>query len=261
MNYKKLLKILAAVIALLLIGLLLSAVNSFVGNPISSAIATSKIRTYVKETYPDLDLEVPKATYNFKYNAYSSFVQSRTSEDTCFSVSWRNGNISDRYESDVVSRFTTFRRLSSEFSSAVEPIINNEFPYETSILIADFSKSDDEFSNLNLDMSLDINNPPLPAYLTIYMLHQDVNYEFFRDRILEVYQIMEQHNIPIEVYSFVLQEPLPEGEKAAPDGKSIYLFDFPAEKIMEENLIENMILHQQQLEDESDKEKRSEIAK
>ena len=56
----------------------------------------------------------------------------------------------------------------------------------------------------------------------------------------------------------VLQEPLPEEEKAAPDGKSLYLYEFPAEKIdlEQKELITEMKSFQNEREDE-EKEKDS----
>lgn len=59
-------RILICLSVILFAGLIFSFFNSFYGNPISAAFATSKIKAYVNNTYPDLDLEVPHAVYNFK---------------------------------------------------------------------------------------------------------------------------------------------------------------------------------------------------
>lgn len=257
---KRLLKIIAAAFALFLIWFLFSAVIAFMGNPISAAIATSKIRAYVKETYPSMDLEVPRANYNFKDSDYYSHVRSTSSIDTAFRVGYRKGKISDDYPFEVANRFSTYRRISMEFDKAVEDILKAEFPYDTSILIADFNKSEEDFDKLTLDMELDINNPPIPAYLTVYIVNKEVSYEFLQDRLLELHKIMENHKIPISIYTVVVKEPLIEGElKGDPHGKQIYLFDFPEELILEPNLIENIKAHQKQWEEEANREKDKEM--
>jgi hypothetical protein len=225
-------------------GVIYNFVTSFYGDPILEKIATHKIQAYVKETYPNMDLEVSKANYNFKFKEYNSHVQSNTSQDTRFTVTWTGERIDDSYESDVVNRYRTFARLQQEFSKSVEGIIEEEFPYETSILFADLGKAEIGISSLTLDMPMDIHNPPLPATLTIYILSNEISYEYLSDRLLELYDIMIQNQIPIDIYSVVIEEPLPEGEKSAPGGQSIHLLDFPADKIMSENLIETMKEHQ-----------------
>jgi hypothetical protein len=248
-------KIIFIVITLLFAGFILNLITSFYGNPVTAAIATSKIETYVDETYPNMDLEVPKAKYNFKFSEYVSYVKSKTSTDTRFSVAWSKGRIDDSYGNDVVDRNTTFQRLQQEFSEVVEEIIEKEFPYETSILFADLGKAEIGLSSLTLDMSLDINNPPLPAALTIYILSKEISYEYLGARLLELYDIMEEQQIPIDMYSVVIKELLPEDEKSAKGGQSIHLLDFPTEMIKSENLIETMKEHQNEWENKANHKK------
>jgi hypothetical protein len=233
------------VILLLFVGFFASVIMAFYGNPITAVIATVKIRNYVEDTYPDMDLEVPKAGYNFKFEEYLSHVKSKTSPDTHFEVSWVKGKIFDTYESFVTGRINTFDRLNREFSDKVEQIIQNEFPYETSMLFADLGKEEQNISHLTLDMPLDPSNPPMPADLTIYIMSHDVSYEFLSARLLELQRIMEENRIPMEAYSIVIEEPLIEGEgKADPEGESIYLYGFPSDKISSDNLIEVIKEHQ-----------------
>lgn len=248
-------RILFIVITLLCLGVIYNFITSFYGDPILEKIATHKIKAYVEETYPNMDLEVSKANYNFKFKEYNSQVQSNTSQDTHFIVTRTGGSISDSYESDVVNRYRTFERIQQEFSKSVEGIIEEEFPYETSILFADLGKAEIGISSLTLDMPLDIHNPPLPAALTIYILSKEISDEYLRDRLLELNSIMIQKQIPIDIYTVVIEEPLPEGEKSDPEGQSIHLIDFPAEKIMSENLIETMKEHQKAWEEEENHKK------
>ncbi len=237
--------IILVIILLLFLSFIASFIMAFYGNPITAAIATNKIRSYVSETYPEMELEVPKAGYNFKFKEYISHVKSNTSPDTHFDVSWVKGKIFDTYESFVIGRGNTFDRLSREFSDKVEQILQKEFPYQTSILFADLGKEEQNIKHLTLDMPLDVSNPPMPAGLTIYIMSHDASYEFLSARILELKQIMEENSIPIDTYTVVVEEPLIDGEeKADPEGERIYLFDFPSNKISSDNLIEVIKEHQ-----------------
>lgn len=250
---KKTVVIMTACIVLL-IGFPISLIaNSIYGNPISAAVATSKIRSYVEETYPELDLVVPKATYNFKFSEYNSRVRSKTSEDTHFNIGWSRKGINDSYEYEIANYSTTIRRLTEEFDDAVEAIMKDQFLYETDIMVADMRKSTEDLSKLERDMELDIHNPPLPASLTVYILHEDVSYEFLSSRLLELHQLMEENKIPISSYTVVVSEPVPEGEKPDPDGASNHLIDFPVEKIASGNLIETIKAHQKEWEKENSK--------
>jgi hypothetical protein len=248
-----------SVITLFLIGIVIAFLNSFYGNPVSAAIATAKIKSYVSETYTDMDYEMNEVTYNFKFSEYYSVVKFPSSEDSCFMVSWRDGKIYDDYEYEVANLYSTYRRLQKEFSKTVEDIINKEFPYETSILFADFFCTVDSYEGkLTLDMPFDIYHLPLPSTIIIYIVTKDVSYENLSSRLKELNTLMSSHQIKIDFYSMVLQEPLPEEEKAAPDGKSLYLYEFPAEKIdlEQKELITEMKSFQNERENE-EKEKDS----
>lgn len=246
-------KIVLIITILLVMGFIINLVTSFYGNPISAAIATSKIRTYVDETYPNMELEVPKVKYNFKFEEYTSHIQSKTSSDTRFMVSWSNGKIYNSYDGDVVQRYSTYGRLQQEFSDKMKEIIKKEFLYETSMVFADMGKEDGDISSLTLDMALDITNPPIPTELSIYILTDDISYEFLSARLLEIYDIMGKYKVPIEVFSVVLEEPMEEGEKADPDGERIYLYDFPASEVLSDNLMERIKEHQTRWEAEGEK--------
>ena len=247
-NKNRILKVIAGLLALLIVSGLLFIVNSFVGNPISASIATSKINSYVQANYSDLELEVSKATYNFKTSAYQSFAVSKKSEDTRFSISWRKGHISDYYESEVVSRFSTYRRLSEEFDDVIERIISEEFPYEVDLVIGDFTKSEGDFSTLVLDMPLDIHNPPLKTTLTIWTFIEEYSYEALAEQLLDLHRLMLKHQIPINEYSLRLMKDYRNSDKKEFTPDEFYVYDFPAELISEQGLIERIKEHQKDYE-------------
>jgi hypothetical protein len=237
----------------MILGLIVSVVISFYGNPVTKLVATSQIRSYVEKNYPDIDLEVAKAGYNFKFQDYVSRVQSNTSVDTEFSVNWHKGKIDDSYEIDVLKRYNTYQRLQRELSDVVEAVISREFPYQTTIVFADSVKSTDDFSALTLDMPLNTETIPLPTTLTIYFYHDKIEYEVFCERLKELYDIMNRNNIRIDFYSVVMEEPSEDGEKPNSSGQSIYLYDFPAEKLTLVTLAEDVQEHMAKWEKEHKK--------
>lgn len=123
------------------------------------------------------------------------------------------------------------------------------------MLFVNFGKDREDFKELSLDMPLDVTNPPYPASLTIYLLTDEVSYQFLSDRLLDLNDIMKKYKIPIAEYSVILQEPMSEGEKAVPGGKDLYLYDFPAQEINSENLIEEVKAHQIAWESEDNNKK------
>jgi len=90
---KQILKILAGVVAVVLIFRMFFVTNAFVGNPISVLRANKVIKQYVDKNYSSLDLEIEKARYNFKDTAYVAWVKSKTSIDTKFSIYYREGKV------------------------------------------------------------------------------------------------------------------------------------------------------------------------
>jgi len=248
---KKVLITVTVLITILFVGILFAVINAFTGNPISAAIATSKIKAYVQEMYPNEDLEIPKATYSFKLEEYYSIVASKTSKDTVFAVIWRNGRIVDQYDSEVGSRFTTYQRLQKEFDTAVEQVIAQGYPYETSFVYADYNKNNGEYSSLSLDMPLDLQHPPLQTTLSVYMNVDQVSYELLSERLVELHQLMIKSKIPISVYSIGLLKKLPDDVKPGSTGEDIYVFDYPADQINSEHLVEMLKKHREQREGQS----------
>ncbi|AOT72015.1 YfjL-like protein [Geosporobacter ferrireducens] len=127
---KPILRILAGFAAAVLIAGMLFITNSFVGNPISAMLANKVIKQYVDQNYSSLDLEIEKASYNFKDGAYMARVKSKTSIDTKFAVYYRDGKVQrDDYESYVLGMFNTLQRFSEEYSAVAKNIIAKELGY------------------------------------------------------------------------------------------------------------------------------------
>jgi hypothetical protein len=245
--------VILSVFVLIIAGLIISVVTAFYGNPITKMVATSQIRSYVEKNYPDMDLEVAKSVYNFKFEHYASKVQSISSVDTRFTVNWRKGKIDDSYEMDVLKHNQTYQRLQKEFSDIVEETITREFPYQTYILFADVDKSMNNLDSLTLDMPLNTATIPLPPTLVIYFYHDQINYEVFCERLLELRDIMKKNNIKIEYYTVVMEEPSEDGEKPKSSGEAIYLHDYPADKLLSQTLAEDIKIYMAAREREKEK--------
>lgn len=255
----KVFKILSVFISLFILGYIIYFINAFTGNPVSSAIATKKITSYVNKTYTSLDLVIPKAKYNFKDSSYYSIVKSKTSKDTHFTISYGNGRINDSYEYEIGNKYTTFSRLSDELDKTIEDILKKEFPYQTDMVLADFAKDTDNYNKLTLDMPLDITDLPFPALLNVYIFSEEITYDFLADRMLEVKNIMNSHNIKIDTYSIILEDPDEEARKTGTGQETLYLYDFPADKIQEDGLADILKEYKEQKDIEDEAIKKNEI--
>lgn len=238
---RRLVKVALIIIVLILVGIAFVFINAFFGNPLSASIASSRIQEYVQQHYPGEDFIVPGARYYFKNSSYVSMVQSRASRDTNFAVSWSGGSIHDSYESEVASKFTTYRRLQSEFDSILEDIINAEYSYPNSGVLGDLARSDGDFSALELDMPLDIHNPPSATSLVIWTSSKELSYELLAIQLLELHRLMQRRNIPIDYYTVYMAKEVRADEKPS---EMLYAIDFPAEGVLEDNLPELIQEHQ-----------------
>ncbi len=153
MNNKTFLKILAGIIAFLLIFAVFFIANSFLGNPVSANIAKSKAQTYITDKYGHLSLEIKDVAYNLKDGYYVISVSSSTSIDTHFLLSYGAGEIfRDDYESSVLSSMNTMDRLCDEYKKSLTPLVQaktNDVTY-ISVIPEKLTKY-----NLELDSAFD----------------------------------------------------------------------------------------------------------
>jgi hypothetical protein len=128
----------------------------------------------------------------------------------------------------------------------VRDILSREFPYETTIVIADYGKGEFDLNKLKLDMPYDITNPPVPASLTVNCSSDEFTYEVLGKRLMELHAIMVKHKIPITTYSLTLEA---YESKEKPTNQSLYLTDFPADKINSMDLVNEIEKHQRDWEE------------
>ncbi|MDD2955385.1 MAG: hypothetical protein PHD67_03605 [Oscillospiraceae bacterium] len=227
---KLILKIGAALVAFVLIGLVFTVTNAMVGNPLSKALATHDIRNYISRTYNDPNLTVDAAVYSFKFGEYFSHVHSSVSADTTFAVHWSGGKIiRDDYESNVTNRWNTYIRLDQVYGDAVEAKLTAGLPWDYDMVLAGLDKNGNEdFSRLELDMEADPFHPPLSTYVTVYLYTDDLSWENLADTALQLDRFLSQNGFYPDWYDVVLE---PTAKKDDRSLDSIGVYDFPREKL------------------------------
>ncbi len=240
----KIKKTLAGALGIVLIILLLLFVNSFVGNPVSNVLAKKAAQQYIDANYSELDLQIQRCAYNFKFSSYYVFVQSSTSQDTAFSIDVDSfGNVlRDDYEYEVANNFTTFRRLDEELRRIAEERIGGKLDYDFEYISLRFVKEAD-FMKLKRDMKLDIYDPPLPLAIDVTLFSDDLSYNKIAEVAKALEDLLKQQSIPIDEYSIRIL-PLankPKNEKQAVSWvNALSISCFPANRMGEENLPQAM---------------------
>ncbi len=143
---KKILKILAALLAFAIIAIILSMLNAFVGNPISKDAAKKTAENLLKSTYADKGYVLEDVNYSFKFNEYLAFYRVPGSKDKHFSVYIRtDGTLRyDGYES-VLDGSNTYIRIDEEYSDLIKPVIEKiSEKYYVDIFLGDIVVEQDE---------------------------------------------------------------------------------------------------------------------
>lgn len=177
-NVKKLvLKIAAGITAAVLIGGILFITNAFVGNPVSAKIAHNAIKQYVNKNYSFLDLEVGKASYNFKDSSYMAKAKSKSNIDIHFSVYSKGGKVlRDDYSYSVTGKMNVLQRLEEEYSLEVKSLIAREPGLENCNVRVLYSKDEYEFPNSILEPGMKFDkNLPLDAEISINVRLEDIS--------------------------------------------------------------------------------------
>ncbi len=224
---KKILKIAALVVALVLIVGVCIFANSLVGNPISKMLATNTAKQYIKENHPDMDYQLDGVTFNFKFVCYNAYFTSPSSPDSSFALMLgMDGKIvHNYYEAHVTDRGNTARRLEEEYRAAVGKVLDNPaFPYNSHIDYGELQFIQEEYKNepdvpayalitndLELDGIYDINELGAKAgKLTIYIYDDTVTVERLADVILDIKGMFDDAGVSFYVMDCVLEYPKPE---------------------------------------------------
>lgn len=250
---KKILKIIALIVALALIIGICWVANGLNGNPISKMLAKRGANNYLKEHFPNTDYYIENLGFSFKFTGYYAHVRSESSIDTQFTLHIDMlGNVFfDTYD-DVLRGSITARRLEQEYRELTDQIFDNPaFPYPSDIGygtleiypqealddpqvndIPDYALVQQDFI---LDQIYDIRELGRQAgRLIVYVDSDTVSFELAAKILLDIRAEFDKANIPFRAIDFTLQPPLPdEGPRT---GFEIHFDNFPYEDIYEEGL-------------------------
>lgn len=252
-------KIIAGIIAFILMGLILWFANGFVGNPISKFLANRSAKRYIEETYPEMDLKINKATYNFKTGGYNVFVELPGSLDIHFSLNISpSGKVKwDGYEDYVIGKFNTRQRINSEYRKMVEEIFGAEdFPFESDIDFGEIVLERGSHENfgpiyglgldeLEIDKLYDINELGKRAgHLIYYTIDEELDAKRASQILIHIKEIFDEKSLPFYAIDLTLQE-----EEIGRDRKYFSVSGFLYEDIYEEGLIKRLEKASKDLED------------
>lgn len=201
---KLLLKIMAGLVAFVLIGVILFMTNAFVGNPVSAMIAKKAIQQYVEQNYSFLDLEVGKSEYNFKFSSYGALAKSKTSQDTWFYIYYRNGEVyHDDYEANVIKKANTLNRFADEYSLIAKKLIAKELGYENNRTFVHYDADAYEKAQevLQLDMPFS-HKLPLHAVVTLRFDLTDSSLEHVANVLIDAHKAFINNDYHFFQYSY-----------------------------------------------------------
>ena len=262
---KKVLKIIAFIIAIALILGICWVANGLNGNPISKMLAKKAANEYLEENFSDTDYYIEELGFSFKFSNYYAHVRSVTSIDTQFTLHIDMlGNVYfDTYDS-VTGGFVTARRVEQEYRELTNQIFENpSFPYPSDIGYGTLEIYPQEAldnpdvndipdyalvqQDLVLDQIYDIRElGRLAGHLIVHVESETISFELAAQIMLGIRAEFEKANIPFRTMDFVLQLPLPE-EGPRPD-EEVRVKDFRYEDIYQENLIERIKAAHEELE-------------
>ena len=123
---KKLLKILALVVAFVLIVNVLMLANSLLGNPVSYLLAKSVAEGYIAENHPAEGYVIERVGYDFKFGRYYAYASSESVKDGEFTITvtmWGEVTGSD-YVHRVTERDNVSWRLNEDYRVAVNALFD-----------------------------------------------------------------------------------------------------------------------------------------
>lgn len=125
------------------------------GNPVSAHFAEKTAQKYVEQNFPELNLTLGSARYDFKFNNYMVKAQSNESEDTHFDIFVRNGRVMyDSYDS-VLEKRTTISRLEKEYEAYVKQLLSDKPEFSKADYVVFWAKDIEIPPEIQLDMPFD----------------------------------------------------------------------------------------------------------
>ncbi len=249
-------KIIAFIVAvILIIGVGLFA-NSIVGNPVSKAMAKSTAKKHLAATYSGTDYYIEEVSYSFKDCNYYADIKSPSSMDTEFSlaINMKGKLLWDGYEGCVLSKQNTANRLYMEYRKLVDTVLESPmFPFDSDIGYGDLQFVEAAYAGaegvpayaiiteeLELDGFYDIAELGRQAGLiVIYFYDEEVTAERAAELLLEFKTLMDDGGVPFYAIDMVLEYPRTEDGSKRPDAR-VEVDGFLYGDIYEEGLAERV---------------------
>lgn len=253
---KRILKIAAFCLAVVLIVGVCWFANGLVGNPFSKMMARHSAEKYLEANYPNTDYTIDELSYSFKDVGYYAHIVSSSSMDGNFTlrISMLGQIRADDYPYRVEEHGNVAGRLFNEYRDMVDTVLDSyAYPYTISMGFGD------------LEFDLELGDEPVEGALTrsdlvndkfynvgalgakngelvLYIDSDIVTNEKAAEILLKTKELMDQSGISFHSVNLVLQYPPYDEEKSyeRPEGE-INLKDFLYADIYEEGLIDRVI--------------------
>lgn len=252
---KKFLKVLALVVAIILIIGIGIFANGLVGNPVSKYLATKSANEYLEKTYSDKDFVIEEVNYDFKTGGYYARVTSPTSIDSHFSLSFdlMGKLVLDAYD-DVTSGWNTAMRLEDDYRNAVKAITESKdfsekyfIAYgEIPCVLSDYPIDEEtpeyalQNEELVIDKIYDIKEVAAEhGKLVLYAYDDEVTHERLAELLLDIKNKFDNSGVTFKAVDFVLEPPKAEGEPMMSD-EQIQIRNFYYSDIYEDGLVERV---------------------
>lgn len=247
--------ILLILLPFILIGIfILFILNSLFGNPVSKLIVKSSSQKYLTENFKDPDLYIDRVGYNFKDSNYYTYVVSKNSIDTYFTIySDGTGHIKrDDYTDRVMSGWNIVMRLEEAYRKLADTVLEAEdFPYKSNIAFGELlfdrkSRYDQEvnsmiMSDLELDKEYDIKDLGKKyGHLVIYVDSDEVSEEKAAEILIDIKNRFDQADVPFYSVDFTLEKPKDVNADGKRPGEPLNILYFLAEDIHEDGMVERV---------------------
>lgn len=194
----KTMKIILYTLLVLLLGIVLFALLSFYGNPISKIMADKAADEYLKTHYRDLDLVHERAYYNFKDGTYVVELWDKNSVDTKFTLEYDSfGKMKrDTYDERL---FNTFRRYMGFLDD-----LGEEIAKDSGLDFVIWLRPDDDIdyrAYLTLDQDFDADNLPSKITADFKAYAEKPSLEDLMNGLKKLYEVLKERNIAVSSYS------------------------------------------------------------
>jgi len=212
---------------------------SFNGSLIRKIVMTAQAKEYVAANFPDKELAVDFADYDFKMNGYYCDVHTNPDSDYHFIV-YKNGDgkLTDDFEHRVLNKENTILRLSLALDDYTDDFLSVNFPHRTSLTLcdADWEALEQQRDAISLDMPFALETFPFSCTMTVWVetAKDTPDWAELAERLRELYEITKDAYPFVTHYSLSIQAPFIEtdGEWGPEDYSSeVSVYDVPREVI------------------------------